>query len=90
VNICKTIEWNNIILNIESGIMKNIKEFVNTGIKTNNNNFINEPNFGQNGITYSNLEPACDICGKIFSDNNRYQFFPEDGSYICNNCLKRN
>jgi len=70
--------------------MKNTKEFVNTGIKTNNKNFINEPYFGQNGITYFSLETECGVCGKMLSDNERFQFFPEDGSYICNDCLKRN
>lgn len=30
---------------------------------------------------------VCDLCGRQLTEKDEYQFFPEDDSYICRNCL---
>ena len=33
------------------------------------------------------IEMVCDLCGKELNEKDEYQFFPEDDSYICKDCL---
>ncbi|HOX54992.1 MAG: hypothetical protein PHI86_05815 [Candidatus Omnitrophica bacterium] len=33
------------------------------------------------------MDKACHLCGKKLTEKDKYQFFPEDDSYICDNCL---
>lgn len=33
------------------------------------------------------MEKVCNLCGKRLTTTVEYQFFPEDDSYICKDCL---
>ena len=33
------------------------------------------------------MEKSCYLCGKELTEDDEYQFFPEDDSYICKGCL---
>jgi len=33
------------------------------------------------------MEKICYLCGKKLAEKGEYQFFPEDDSYICKDCL---
>ena len=33
------------------------------------------------------MEKNCHLCGKELNEDDEYQFFPEDDSYICKDCL---
>ena len=36
------------------------------------------------------MEKVCHLCGKQLTEKDKYQFFPEDDSYICIECLNKN
>jgi len=35
------------------------------------------------------MEKVCYFCGKKLTEKDEYQFFPEDDSYICKDCLAK-
>jgi len=35
------------------------------------------------------MEKVCHLCGKQLTEKDEYQFFPEDDSYICVECLNK-
>lgn len=35
------------------------------------------------------MEKVCNLCGKQLTTTVEYQFFPEDDSYICKDCLSK-
>jgi len=35
------------------------------------------------------MEKVCNLCGKQLTATVEYQFFPEDDSYICKDCLSK-
>ena len=35
------------------------------------------------------MEKKCYLCGKELIAKDEYQFFPEDDSYICKDCLRK-
>ncbi|MFH1958426.1 MAG: hypothetical protein ABIJ15_08135 [bacterium] len=35
------------------------------------------------------MEKICDLCQKNLKEDDDYQFFPEDDSYICRDCLQK-
>lgn len=36
------------------------------------------------------MEKKCYLCEKELTDKDEYQFFPEDDTYICKDCLIKN
>jgi len=69
--------------------MKNILTMIFTKYGNKNSTYDKEPYFGNYRLAYIDSRAIGNICGKALTDNDSYQFFPEDGSDICSDCRRK-